>query len=150
VQTLCHCLSDHPDRLGLKIRCGGANVPTVEQLAFFIARCRESHVAWKATAGLHHPLRHRDPVQQTIVHGFVNVFLAGIFARVPVIEEAQVAAILKEESAAAFCFSQERIGWREWSCKVDQVREARAWLPSFGSCSFDEPRDDLRALGLIA
>ncbi len=167
VQTICQCLvklkatgwpdlrglvatTDHPLMVGLKIRCGGAAIPSVEQLAFFIARCRENRLAWKATAGLHHPLRHRDPATQTMVHGFLNVFLAGIFAHVHALDEPQLAALLQEESVDVFRFTDEHIGWRDWSCTVDQVREARAWLPSFGSCSFDEPRDDLRALGLIA
>lgn len=154
VQTLCQRIGEMdrsalPYRPGLKVRCGGAVVPSVEQIAFFIVRCREHRLAWKATAGLHHPLRHRDPVQQTMVHGFLNVFLAGVFAHVHGLDETQLSAMLQEESAQAFRFADERIGWRDWSCTLEQVREARTWLPSFGSCSFDEPRDDLRALGLL-
>jgi len=138
--------------LGLKLRCGGAApaaIPTVDQITFFIARCREVSVPWKATAGLHHPLCHRESASGTMAHGFLNVFAAGIFARVHALSDLQLMAILREESAAAFRFREDRLGWREWECTVDQIRDTRRVIPSFGSCSFVEPRDALRALGLL-
>ena len=91
-----------PYRPGVKIRCGGAIVPSVEHLAFFIARCRESRLAWKATAGLHHPLRHRDPASQAMMHGFLNVFLAGVFAHMQALDEAQLAALCKRNRLRRF------------------------------------------------
>lgn len=144
--------SDIPT-LSLKIRCGGATptaIPSTEQIAFFIHRCREARLPWKATAGLHHPMRHQEATLQTMTHGFLNVFAAGILAHVHPLDENQLADVLREESAAAFRFTADRFAWRNWECTVDQIRAARRWMPSFGSCSFDEPRDDLRALGLIA
>jgi hypothetical protein len=139
--------------MGLKIRCGGATpsaIPSPEQLAFFIGRCREARLPWKATAGLHHPLRHRDPALDSMVHGFLNVFAAGILARTHPVDEAALVRILCEESPTAFRFTNEHFGWASWTCTVQQVQEARRWLPSFGSCSFEEPRDDLRTLSLLA
>ena len=53
-----------------KVRCGGATVPTVAELAAFIRACREAGVPFKATAGLHHPIR-RDGE-----HGFLNLLAA--------------------------------------------------------------------------
>jgi hypothetical protein len=137
---------------GIKIRCGGATsaaVPAVEQLAFFIDRCRETGLPWKATAGLHHPLRHYDPALQTMAHGFINVFAGGILSRTHGLSQNQLAEVLTAESIDPFRFAEDRFGWREWDCTLEEIRSARDWLPSFGSCSFDEPRDDLRALGLI-
>jgi hypothetical protein len=58
--------------LGLKLRCGGLTAdafPGDEQVAFFIARCNEVHIPWKATAGLHHPRRHWDANLQIWHHG---------------------------------------------------------------------------------
>lgn len=141
--------SSDPLAFGLKVRCGGTAVPTIEQLAAFICRCRDRRMPWKATAGLHHPLRHFDVGLQVPVHGFVNVFAAGILAHYHPLDAAQVAAILAEESPAAFRFSADAFGWRDWSCTAAQVREARRWVPSFGSCSYDEPRADLQALGWL-
>jgi hypothetical protein len=131
--------------IGLKIRCGGTAVPSVQQVAFFIDQCREARLSWKATAGLHHPL-HAGGV---MAHGFINVFGAGILAHIHNLGRDRIAEVLTEESADAFRFTDDGFGWRDWTCTVDQIREARRWMPSFGSCSFDEPRDDLRALGWI-
>jgi hypothetical protein len=149
VQALCQCLGKAPPhRAGLKIRCGGATIPSAEQLAYFIACCRDHRVAWKATAGLHHPLPHRDPTSEAMAHGFLNVFLAGVFAHVHPLSEMQLTALLQEQSVEAFRLWDRRIVWHTWSCTLDQLRDAREWVPSFGSCSFEEPRDELRALGL--
>jgi len=134
--------------VGLKLRCGGTGIPSVEQVASFVHLCSENDLPWKATAGLHHPLRHRDGTSQ-MAHGFINVFGAGILARVHRLNVEQIAEILREESAEAFRFNEAGFAWRDWSCTVDQIREARQWMPSFGSCSFDEPRDDLLAMALI-
>jgi hypothetical protein len=134
--------------IGLKIRCGGTAIPTIDQLAQFLYCCTMNGLPWKATAGLHHPLRHRDTSGE-MAHGFINVFGAGILARVHRLNVEQIAGILCEESADAFRFSEVGFAWRDWTCPVEQIREARQWMPSFGSCSFDEPRDDLLAMALI-
>jgi hypothetical protein len=141
---------DQVPLVGLKIRCGGAAVPSIEQLAYFIGSCRDRRVPWKATAGLHHPLRHRDPEMGTMAHGFLNVFLAGAFAWAHGLNVTDITELLREESIGAFRIHDTEIGWRDWRCTAEQIRDARRWLPSFGSCSFEEPRDDLRTLGLLA
>src|SRR5262245_62096114 len=41
----------------VKLRCGGALTPSVEQVGLVIAACREAGVPFKATAGLHHAVR---------------------------------------------------------------------------------------------
>jgi hypothetical protein len=138
--------------VGLKVRCGGTTaeaVPPADDLAYFICRCRDTGLPWKATAGLHHPLRRPDAGLQTMAHGFLNVFGAGILARVHGLDESEVLEVLREESPETFRFSDDRFSWRDRSCTLDEVRDGRRWLPSFGSCSFTEPCDDLRALGLI-
>ncbi len=42
-----------------KVRCGGATTPRVPDLAEFVSACRRLGVPFKATAGLHHPVRTR-------------------------------------------------------------------------------------------
>jgi len=161
------CDPEARQTIGLKIRCGGTTIPTVEQIAHFIDQCRETRLLWKATAGLHHPLRHRAGSGEMtpgarlqhaaghrgttgeMAHGFLNVFGAGILAHVHKLNVDQLAEVLREESAAAFRFTDDGFAWRDWNCTVDQIREARQWIPSFGSCSFVEPCEDLRAMGLI-
>lgn len=105
----------------VKLRCGGASIPSVEQVALVIACCREAGVAFKATAGLHHPVRRGEE------HGFLNLLAA---ATAPL---ARVEEVLAEEDAAAL--------------EVDDA--SRAVFASFGSCSWREPVDGLRALGML-
>ena len=104
----------------------------------------------KFTAGLHHPLRHFDPGMQVPVHGFVNVFTAGILAHARRLGAEQLQAILEDEEASHFVFTDEAFRWKDLSVPVDAIARARRdRVVSFGSCSFDEPREDLRALGLL-
>jgi len=57
--------------------------------------------------------------------------------------------MLAEEDAASFVFDEEMFRWREWKISTAQITQRRQLVTSLGSCSFDEPREDLRALGLL-
>lgn len=124
--------------LGLraKVRCGGATAPRIPDLAEFIAACRRLGVPFKATAGLHHPLREDDE------HGFLNLLAAAVFGDE---EEA-----LAEEDRSAFEITDEVFIWRDHEAGADEIARARRELfVSFGSCSAQEPIDGLRELGLL-
>lgn len=140
-------------REGYKLRCGGleaAAFPTPEQVAFTIATCRDAGVPLKFTAGLHHPLRHFDPGMQTHMHGFLNVFGAGVLAHARKLDEEAIQAIIEDEEARHFVFEEDRFRWKDHHATVEEIAVARKYaVISFGSCSFDEPRADLRALGLL-
>src|SRR6478672_1809761 len=56
-----------------KLRCGGARVPPVEEVAAFVRRCRSEGRRFKATAGLHHALPTNGE------HGFLNLLAACVF-----------------------------------------------------------------------
>src|ERR1051325_11582596 len=56
-----------------KLRCGGARVPTRNEVGVFIRRCRDEGTRLKATAGLHHAL----PTDGE--HGFLNLLAACVF-----------------------------------------------------------------------
>jgi hypothetical protein len=114
--------------LRAKIRCGGERVPSVDELAKFIRGCRERGLPFKATAGLHHAVR------QAGAHGFLNVLAAAVFD-----EDA-----LAEEDADAFRVTETEFLWRDRSAPP-----SRGLFVSFGSCSFFEPVDELKALGLV-
>jgi hypothetical protein len=119
-----------------KIRCGGEHIPTVEELAAFIADCRRLHVPFKATAGLHHAVRTGEQ------HGFLNLLAAAQFG-----DEEQA---LAETDPSAFSLDEEAFRWRDHSADPEQVATMRRErFVSFGSCSFDEPVDELRALGFL-
>jgi hypothetical protein len=144
---------EHPISLGLKLRCGGleaAAFPSPEQLAFVITACRDALVPLKFTAGLHHPIRHYNDGVKTKMHGFLNVFGAGVLAHRHHLNEAQVRQIIEDEDPANFRFDDECVRWKDHAATVGETRLARQLaVTSFGSCSFDEPRDDLRKLGLL-
>jgi hypothetical protein len=54
--------------------------------------------------------------------------------------------MLDDENAKSFWFHDEFFAWREWKIETKRLKERRRFVTSFGSCSFDEPREDLRAL----
>lgn len=139
--------------IGFKLRTGGTeatSVPTSELVASAIVACRTRGAVWKATAGLHHPLRHFDPGLGAMTHGFLNLFVAAVLGHVHELDVRQTAEILDDDDPAEFRFTDEHLGWRHLTATTSQIEAARErGLRSFGSCSFDEPRDDLRALGLL-
>jgi hypothetical protein len=117
----------------VKLRCGGEVVPSVEQVAEVLVGCREAGVVMKATAGLHHPLRRGSE------HGFLNLLCAAVHAGDGV---GAVRELLAEELLDALPLS---------SLAAEEVRSTRERLfKGFGSCSWREPVDDLRALGVVS
>ncbi len=138
---------------GAKIRTGGVTAdlfPSPANVARFLHSCANAGVAFKATAGMHRPLRHFSKPVQTKEFGFLTVFLAGALALHHQIDEATIVRVLEEESPGAFRFDDEGAAWRDLALATDQIEDARlGFAVSFGSCSFDEPREDLRALGLL-
>lgn len=138
--------------LSAKLRCGGITAqafPSVEEVAAFVVAAAENGVAFKATAGLHHPLRHVDPATGFPMHGFLNLLAAAAFA--PQLETHDVETILAQEDPRAFGFEPDSFRWRDRSVGVDDLRSVRATaFVGYGSCSFSEPTEDLTALGMIA
>jgi hypothetical protein len=138
---------------GFKIRCGGEDpsaFPPSELVAAAIAHCRDACVPLKATAGLHHPIRHFNVSVGARMHGFINLFGAGLLASVHSLDETTIGMILEEEVASSFRFDNDTFSWNDISIWTERIEDLRrtAWT-SYGSCSFDEPRDDLRELRLL-
>ncbi len=137
---------------GAKVRTGGVTAdafPQPADLARFIKACADSNVPFKATAGLHHPVTAHHESVKTTMYGFLNVFLAGCFARDGADADVLV-ELLTDESTEVFSFSEAGAVWRDRTVSRKVIEEARGQTTiSFGSCSFDEPRDDLRALQLL-
>jgi len=141
-----------------KIRTGGETAdkfPARESVVEFIRLCAGSGVPFKATAGLHHPLRsvqrftYQPGSASGIMHGFINVFLAAAFLRAGM--EAELAVqLLDEQSAQAFQCESDRVGWRQHRLSPSEIADTRGKLAvSFGSCSFTEPIEDLRSLHFL-
>ncbi len=132
---------DVPDGAGLKVRCGGLTAdafPAAEQLGMFIRSCVERDVPFKATAGLHHAVRHFDPSLGVDRHGFLNLLLAVCEAAegrdpAPVLRSTDVGHLVRLAHAVS----------------EETAKRARRLLVSYGSCNTSTPAEDLQALGLI-
>jgi len=141
-----------------KVRTGGVTAdafPAPAALARFIVACAELGVPFKATAGLHHPLRGEEPLTYesgataATMFGFLGVFTAAALARHGA-DEATVIAVLEERDASAFSFTADALRWRDRTLDAGQVSASRReFALSFGSCSFREPVDDLHHLGIL-
>ena len=140
-------------RLGAKLRCGGVTAdafPTCEQVAAVIGACAGLELPLKCTAGLHHPVRHRAAEPDVMMHGFLNVFGAGVLAWALRPAPEVLLGCIAETDPAAFVFDADGFAWRDHHVDVVSIRRIRCRaLAGFGSCSFAEPRADLRALGVL-
>lgn len=144
---------------GAKIRTGGIvgdAFPTAAEVAAFLHACHAAGVPFKATAGLHHPVRgsykltyEKDSPCHNM-HGFLNVFVAAALLCVKGVDVHATRSILHEEDARNFRFSDGVLGWKTFLIETAQLAKAReSFALSYGSCSFDEPVDDLKKLGLL-
>jgi len=136
-----------------KVRTGGGTpdaFPSTANLARFLHACASANVPFKATAGLHDPLRHRDQNLGAEAHGFLNVFLAAALAQTDLLEADEIAALLDEQSLDAFTIGDDFIEWRNHRLRDDSIEDVREeFALSFGSCSFEEPIGDLKELGWL-
>jgi hypothetical protein len=141
-----------------KMRTGGLTAEAFRSsfnLARFIKVCAEEDVPFKATAGLHHPLRSVNKLTYApdsataMMHGFLNVFLAAAFAQNGM-EVDRLVELLEEKSPEAFQFDSGGVTWRDEMIVRGQLRNSRNLLAiAFGSCSFEEPIEDLKKIGLL-
>lgn len=141
-----------------KVRTGGVTVeafPTATELATFLEGCSEERVSFKATAGLHHPCRGTFPLTYEVgapmgaMFGFLNLLFAAALALTGV-ERAVLVSALESEQGSEFRFLDHEIAWRDVRVTAAQVLETRrTFMLSFGSCSFEEPMQDLRSLSLL-
>jgi hypothetical protein len=140
-----------------KVRTGGLTpemFPSEQQVLRFLEACIRSNVAFKATAGLHHPVRCFKPLTYEpdapsgTMHGFLNVFIASAFLldEMPV---AELERLLLDDSPASFDFEEDAVTWNGHRLPQSRLLESRALASSFGSCSFEEPISDLVVLNLL-
>jgi len=138
-----------------KLRTGGVTseaIPPVETVAQFLLACARERVPFKATAGLHLPVRGEHPLTEdpaspvATMHGFLNVFLAAALACFGS-EQPAVTRTLSETDLGAFTLDDDLIRWHDHTLTSDQLEQVRrTFAISFGSCSFDEPVAALRKL----
>lgn len=142
-----------------KIRTGGVTAdafPKPEQITRFMRICLAANVPFKATAGLHHPVRCIKPLTyeknapEGVMNGFLNLFLAaGLLMQGH--KTSLINELLEEQQAENFWFDARGVLWRqEYFISTAQLKVLRSrGAISFGSCSFDEPVTDLQEFGIL-
>ncbi|HEX8735255.1 MAG TPA: hypothetical protein VF721_08045 [Pyrinomonadaceae bacterium] len=142
-----------------KLRTGGTTpeaFPRPDEITRFIRTCAAANVPFKATAGLHHPVRcqksltYEKDAPVGMMYGFLNVFLAAAFARLG-FKPALLNELLEDEWTESFIFDANGVWWRQEhflsTAQLSLLRERAAI--SFGSCSFEEPIADLQDLEIL-
>lgn len=151
-QTIALLARAKQSAFGYKLRTGGVTAdafPSSVQIAQAILASTKHHVPMKFTAGLHHPIRQFHDEVKTEMHGFLNVLGAGVLSAEHHWDEAQTVDMLEDQGAKSFEFHDTVFAWRDWEITLDRIKARRKFVTSFGSCSFDEPREDLRALTFL-
>ncbi len=142
-----------------KLRTGGVTAdafPPPGAVAEFLVACHAADVPFKATAGLHHacrahyPLTYERDAPKGLMHGFLNLFLAAAFVQAHRADAALATAILEETDPSAFRFGDEVVTWGPHGLEMLQIAQSReTFALSYGSCSFEEPVEELGRLALI-
>ncbi len=140
-----------------KIRTGGLReqaFPSIQVLGRFLQACQQAKIPFKATAGLHHAYAGIHPVNPgsgavvCSMHGFFNVLAAAAFLDSGA-TQAEVEALLSE-THPNLAITASGIEWGQRTVSTQQIRHLRRNLfLSFGSCSFEDPVRELRALALM-
>ena len=126
---------------GAKVRTGGITkdlYPSSSNLARFIHSCAVADQPFKATAGMHHPCRNEIKSVGMVEFGFLSVLQATVAASVDGASVEEVEQILTLDTVDFSKYSEQ---------DLEQVRAEL--FNSVGTCSFDEPRVDLRNMELL-
>lgn len=138
--------------LGAKLRTGGlepAAFPSPAEVARFVVACRTAGIPFKATAGLHHPVRHTDPDMGVMRHGFLNLLVAAALAAEGASEK-DVEAAVADDDPGAFRAGPAGVRWHDRRFGTATLRHVRSSMfVGYGSCSFAEPVEDLVAMGIL-
>jgi hypothetical protein len=142
----------------IKVRMGGVTeeaFPATHAVAEMLGNLMVHRVAFKATAGLHHPLRGRHTLTYetgspaAAMHGFVNLVCAAAMLYFGGSQE-DAGRLLDEGDRTAWKITPDSIAWRSHRWSADQLRTVRReFLISFGSCSFEEHIRELEELGWL-
>ena len=124
-----------------KLRCGGTSVesfPTVEEVADFLAITTRAGAPFKATAGLHHAVRHHDTATGLTHHGLLNMLVGTAHA---------VSGGSAHEGLR--CTDASALAAEAGALSADSARVVREVFACFGSVSLTDPVAELVRLGLL-
>jgi len=153
IEALSESETEDALKLGFKLRTGGIEpwmVPDITDVAWTLKTTAEAGISIKFTAGLHHPVRNYDAEVGSTMYGFFNIFTAGLAAHIYQPSTDDLINILEERNPASFQFSNSALSWKDYHVTIREIEQIRgSGLISFGSCSFEEPLEDLKTLKLI-
>ncbi len=139
-----------------KVRTGGVvpeAIPHSGELAMFLVGCARFRLGFKATAGLHHPIRGGYPLTYEAgspcgtMFGYLNLALAAAIAWTTA-DGSETEAALSEAEPGAITWDDRELRWRSHRFSAVSLQELRRdFFHGFGSCSFREPLDELAGLG---
>lgn len=138
-----------------KIRMGGVSVadfPAPDAVLAFLRATAAERLAFKATAGLHHPVRGPAPLTYkpdacaTTMFGYLNLFLAAtlLWQGRP---EAEARALLLREEHETLRLDGAAVVWGGVEIGAEEIAAARRdFARAVGSCSFTEPLEEIQVL----
>ena len=142
----------------IKLRMGGLLAeafPASGAVTRVLSEASRRRISFKATAGLHHPVRSHHPFAYEpqspsgMMHGFVNLFCAAALVYFGG-TATDAERVLNEEKENAWEVGDDAIGWSSMRWSTVQIKEVRQnFMSCIGSCSFEEPMRDLEALGWL-
>ena len=135
-----------------KVRTGGVTAEAFPEsgiLTRFLIATGRDRLPFKATAGLHHPVRgtfrltYQAGAPTAVMYGYLNLAIAAILAWGQA-GQGGVEAALLESDPATIRFDSDALRWRGHRFPVDLLVQVRKdFFHGFGSCSFREPLDEL-------
>lgn len=131
------------DTLALKVRCNGDTAITREKAPIIIEEATASGVHLKLTGGLHHPIVEAERYGNTF--GFLTIAAAVMFRRAlgTRFTVDHCARLLSSDSVASLSFG-ETIRFEELEISnIDLVKAKNSALFAIGTCSLQEPDEDL-------
>jgi hypothetical protein len=134
----------HESGESVKLRTGGTTreaFPDEEAVAWGLRCAIDRDLGVKLTAGLHHAVRHTDPVTGFEHHGFLNALVA-VRAALLGAEVPDMARLLAERDPARLLPHVHRMS-------EPDATVVRSFLRSFGCCGVADPVADLLDLGLL-
>jgi hypothetical protein len=144
--------------LRAKIRMGGVIAgafPPVSAVIQILSALAKLRLPFKATAGLHHPIRSNQPLtydqnsEKSTMYGFLNLSCAAAVLYFNG-KEKDAEKLLQDEDQAAWQVDEDSLQWRHLKWTRNQLSTLRhEFFMSIGSCSFEEPIRDLEALGWL-
>jgi len=141
------------EEAGAKFRTGGTTPqahPAAENLARAMHACAAAGVPFKATAGMHRALCHFNQAAGAKQFGFLNLLIGAAMIYGRKFDVEGLTQFLNVESVEDIDFSEKALSWNGVRVSTEEIMESRArFCHSYGSCSFEEPWDDLVAMELI-